>query len=385
MSTSAEDRSPGQVLCSSFGTPHGYETRLRWNPASRWIWSDTIAHEPLITDEDFQAAQAIMAGAGRARRSTREAHQRVIRPYVLRGRLYCGYCGRRMQGQYSNQAPYHRCRYPREYALASHVSHPANVYLREADLLPAIDRWLAAIFAPHRLGQTIREMHAAHERVTAVPALPAPDAQAAIADCDARLARYQAALDAGADPQAVAEWTRQVKAERAAALARDTRPPGFCQLTEDDIRTLIAGLGDLRDVVRDAEPAVKAAIYQQMGLKVTYLSGEDKIRAEVTISPETFMQIDAPHGAMGRVRGGTRSLPVVVHPRIGDLSPLQANTARAGRARISQAKRGGSTGLPDQSGRVTCGNDEGGEPGSGRTQGRTAAAAARRLSIREAR
>ena len=47
------------------------------------------------------------------------------------------------------------------------------------------------------------------------------------------------------------------------------------------------------------------AIYQQMGLKVTYLSGEDKIRAEVTISPETFMQIDAPHGAMGRVRGGT--------------------------------------------------------------------------------
>jgi len=248
----------------------GYETRLRWNPASRWIWSDTIAHQPLITNEDFQAAQAIMAGAGRARRISREAHQRVIRPYVLRGRLYCGYCGRRMQGQYSNQAPYYRCRYPREYALASHVRHPANVYLREADLLPAVDRWLAAIFAPHRLGQTIREMQATQERVTAVPALPAPDAQAVIGDCDARLARYQAALDAGADPQAVAEWTRQVKAERAAALARDTRPSGFCQLTEDEIRALTAGLGGLRDVVRDAEPAVKAAIY----------SAELKIRDE---------------------------------------------------------------------------------------------------------
>ena len=46
--------------------------------------------------------------------------------------------------------------------------------------------------------------------------------------------------------------------------------------------------------------------------------------------------------------------------------------------------RGGSTGLPDRSRHVTCGNDEGGEPGSGRTQGRTAAAAARRLIIREA-
>jgi site-specific DNA recombinase len=42
-----------------------------------------------------------------------------------------------MQGQYSNQAPYYRCRYPREYALASHVRHPGNVYLREADVLPA--------------------------------------------------------------------------------------------------------------------------------------------------------------------------------------------------------------------------------------------------------
>jgi hypothetical protein len=32
---------------------------------------------------------------------------------------------------------------------------------------------------------------------------------------------------------------------------------------------------------------------------------------------------------------------------------------------------------------VTCGNGEGGEPGAGRGQGRTAAAAARRFIIRE--
>src|SRR5439155_26017634 len=131
--------------------------------------------------------------------------------------------------------------------VASHVRHPANVYLREADLLPAIDRWLTTIFAPHRLGQAIREIQAAQERVTRVLAPPASDTQAVIADCDARLARYQAALDAGADPRAVAEWTRQVKADRAAALARDARPPAFRQLTEDDIHVLITGLGDLRD------------------------------------------------------------------------------------------------------------------------------------------
>ena len=295
-----------EILLDVNDVAAGYETRMRWNQASNWVWSDAIAHEPLISAEDFGAAQAIMAGAGRARRGSREAHQRVTRPYVLRGRLYCGYCGRRMQGQYSNQAPYYRCRYPKEYALASHVSHPGNVYLREADLLPVIDRWLAVIFAPHRLERTIREMQRSQDPARLVSI--ADDTQALIADCDARLARYQAALDAGADPQAVAEWTRQVKNERAAALARDTsqnRQPAIRMLTEDDIRALITGLGDLRDVIRDAAAAVKAAIYAQLGLKVTYLPGQDKIRADVTISPEIFAGQADKYGVMGRVRGGT--------------------------------------------------------------------------------
>jgi site-specific DNA recombinase len=324
-----------EILLDVHDVAAGYETRMRWNDAGRWVWSEFTAHEPLVTADDFAAAQAIMAGAGRARRSRREAHQRVTRPYVLRGRLYCGYCGRRMQGQYSNQGPYYRCRYPREYALASHVTHPANVYLREADVLPAIDSWLAVIFAPHRLEQTIREMAAAQEPTTAAWTPPARDTQALIADCDARLARYQAALDAGADLQALAEWTRQVKAERTAALARDAsqaRSKTAPQLTEDDIRALVTGLDDLRDAIRDAEPAVKAAIYERLDLKITYLPGQDKIRVDVTVSPEKFEQQDEQYGVMGRVRGGTRSPLVVVHPRNGDLSPRHANTARAGRA-----------------------------------------------------
>jgi site-specific DNA recombinase len=299
-----------EILLDVNDVAAGYETRMRWNQPGSWVWSDAPAHEPLIPAADFEAAQAIMAGAGRARRSSREAHQRVTRPYVLRGRLYCGYCGRRMQGQYSNHAPYYRCRYPKEYALASNVRHPGNVYLREADLLPAIDRWLAVIFAPHRLEQTIREMHQSQDPGpgTARLAPLADDTQALIDDCDARLARYQAALDAGADPKAVAEWTRQVKNDRAAALARDTshnRQPTARQLTEDDIRALITSLGDLREVIHDAEPAAKAAIYERLGLKVTYQPGQDNIRADVTISPDIFAGQAGEYGVMGRVRGGT--------------------------------------------------------------------------------
>ena len=128
---------------------------------------------------------------------------------------------------------------------------------------------------------------------TSEPAAPAKDTQATLADCDARLARYQATLDAGAEPQTIAEWTRQVKAERAAALARDAtqtlRNPSR-RLTDDDIRTLITALGNLRDVIRDARPAEKAAIYDQLDLKVTFKPGEAKIRAEVTIGPENYVE-----------------------------------------------------------------------------------------------
>jgi hypothetical protein len=136
---------------------------------------------------------------------------------------------------------------------------PGNVYLREADVLPAIDRWLTVIFAPHRLTQTI------------------------------------------------AEWTRQVKAERAAALARDAsqqaRSKPSRRLTEDDIRALITTLGNLRDVIRDATPAEKAAIYDQFDLKITFKPGEAKIRAEVTIGPENYAEHAEQCGDTGRVRG----------------------------------------------------------------------------------
>jgi hypothetical protein len=50
---------------------------------------------------------------------------------------------------------------------------------------------------------------------------------------------------------------------------------------------------------------VKAAIYEQLGLKVTYLPGKDKLRADVTISSETFAPKSEQYGEMGRVRGAT--------------------------------------------------------------------------------
>lgn len=184
-----------------------------------------------------------------------------------------------MQAQRNNQRTYYRCRYPREFALASHAQHPVNVYLREEQVLPAVDRWLARIFAPHRLASTIRELAAC--RPPAAPQPPNQDCAAVIAACDAKLARYQAALGTGADPVTVAAWTRAVTADRTAALARaavrttTSGPP----LTEAAIEHIIQALGDIRKVIRHADPATKASIYSKLDLRLTYQPGKDLIRA----------------------------------------------------------------------------------------------------------
>jgi hypothetical protein len=115
---------------------------------------------------------------------------------------------------------------------------------------------------------------------TPEPAATAKDTQATLAACDARLAGYRATLDAGGDPQTIAEWTRQVKAERAAALARD------------------------------ATPAEKAAIYDQLDRKVTFKPGEAKIRAEVTIGPESYVKHAEQCEDTGPVRGDLNRSPM---------------------------------------------------------------------------
>jgi len=53
-----------------------------------------------------------------------------------------------MQAHWANQMPYHRCRFPAEYALANKIDHPRNVFVREGEIPPGLDAWLSRQFAP---------------------------------------------------------------------------------------------------------------------------------------------------------------------------------------------------------------------------------------------
>lgn len=291
-----------EVLLDVENVADGYETKLRWNEEGNWVWSDKVVHEPLVSVEDFEAAKKIRAAHGHGRNQRERVRTRHT--YVFKSRLNCGLCGRKMQGQQSNGKSHYRCRYAREYALANHVQHQDNVYVKEEDLLPVVDAWLIKLFAPHRIGDTIRTMADNAAALTEPAPIPTTDGDVAakIAECDAKLEKYRAALEAGVDAETVGEWIAAVKVERAAALASSAseRPRANPQrrLSEDAIKNMIRALGDIREVVQNAPTEDKARVYAGLGLRLTYTPATKTVRVEIHLDPDN-------HGVMESVRGGT--------------------------------------------------------------------------------
>lgn len=270
-----------EVLIDVEDVALGHETKMRWNTPDKWVWSAEQVHEALVDTESFEHAQQVLAAHG-AGRATRERHLRVSHPYALRGLLHCGYCTRRMQGNWHLERAYYRCRYPAEYAIANTIEHPRTVSLAERDVLPALDDWLAQAFTPSHIGETIDALAAAQPYANTDPDRIAADE--IVADCDTKLARHRQALEAGADSVLVAAWTAEVQARKAQALA--SRRPHRQRMSSDEIRALVQALGDISAVLRAAAPEDKAEVYRQLGLRLTYEPGRRLVRAEADIRPE---------------------------------------------------------------------------------------------------
>ncbi|MFI2030566.1 recombinase family protein [Streptomyces buecherae] len=276
----------------------GYATTMRWNSQDKWIVSKKIVHTPLVSDDTFARAQSILA----TRNRTGPAHgvKRTRNSYVLRGLIKHAACMRKMQGHWAHEEAYYRCRYAQEYALANNVSHPRNVYLRESWVLDPLDAWLTTVFKPHRLDDTIDAMAAS---TTPKHHTEADAARAKIADCDAKLATHRAALEAGADPTVVTQWIAETQAHRARAaaeLGRTVTAQGG-RMTREDIAELVRAAGELTEVIRQADPADKAEIYKQLGLRLTYDSGKHKVLVEIDLNQHSLGSRGLPVG----VRGGT--------------------------------------------------------------------------------
>ncbi|HKI28296.1 MAG TPA: recombinase family protein, partial [Actinomycetota bacterium] len=153
--------------------------------------------------------------------------------------------------------------------------------VREAQIVPSLDDWISGIFEPEQLDETCRALAEAKE--------PAPEndgreaARRTLADCDARLARYREALEAGTDPAVIGRWIQEVQAERRTAEEEMRRRRPAAALTEDDIRAIVESIADLVGVLEAAEPAKKAALYESLGLALTYEPRKRRVLVEADL------------------------------------------------------------------------------------------------------
>ena len=202
-----------------------------------------------------------------------------------------------MQGSWNNEAPYYRCVFLREYAAKNKIDHPRAVYLREDQLVPHLDRWLASKFSPALLQGTITELAEAQQDPQHDQA--AEQAREDIAQCDAKLRQHRAALEAGADPAIVASWMAEVQAQRTLAEARLTKTPKPRLMTREEINAMVTALHHIVSVLNEADPADKTEIYGQLGLRLTYQPGEKIVIAQARPLDAMYVRT-CPRGDLNR-------------------------------------------------------------------------------------
>jgi site-specific DNA recombinase len=171
---------------------------------------------------------------------------------------------------------------PPKYALANVVDHPKTVYVREADVVPHLDWWLARVFAPDRIDETAEALSASQAR---------PDEQEArlvaarrsLREAEARIASYREALDSGTDPSVVAGWIREAVVEKARAeqLLKASKPAPL--VSPEDIKVMLRELGNLVRVNRGGGPSKKTELYASLALTLIYQPGARVVLAETDV------------------------------------------------------------------------------------------------------
>jgi site-specific DNA recombinase len=285
-----------EVLIDVRDVALGHMTKMRWNDQTAWVHSDEISHPPIVSQDTFAQVQQLLISR-RTRTGPRE-RIRTRHVYALAGQVVCDACDRKMQASRANSYVYYRCRFAAEYALANKISHPRNILIREAQLVPALDAWLASLFEPDRVEVTIDVLTAAQDD-PAEEQHALVQARHIIRECDAKMGRYQVAIDAGGDIQVISRWINATKTERLAAEAvlRDTSHAA-ARMTRDEIAALVHRTASVTAALRNADLQDKAALYKGLNLRLTYEHVPGIIRAEAQLGECLFWD-------KVRVRGGT--------------------------------------------------------------------------------
>jgi hypothetical protein len=174
------------------------------------------------------------------------------------------------------------------------LRHPPTVYVREDQLADGLNEWIAGLFSPKNLDETVAIIMGAQGKDDAVDAAE-HGFRSRVAAAEASMGRLQRALEAGWDPEALTGQYNAAVAEKKAALAGLEALEPAERLSASDIRAMVKELGAMKRVLDLADRGDLADPYGALGLEVSY---NHKTRvADVSISTPRVVSL--------RVRGGT--------------------------------------------------------------------------------
>jgi len=277
----------------------GHVVRFRKAQPDRVVRSRRPAHPAIVTVEMFTQAQLMRrsraAGGMRGRAKLERTRQTGTRPYVLRGLVRCGICTRRMSGaMIRKHEAYYRC-LARSLTPGSPVlaEHPRTVNLREIDVVEPLNRWLAGLFARENLDHTVALLLSS--QVDDRPDSRAREAaKTRLANAEAALRRFQAAIAAGIDPTAIVDAVNDAQAQRLAARAELDGLPAASRVTRAELFARLDSMGDVGAVLKKGSPEKLGALYHDLGVELRFHPLERAV--DVTASPRVVSEC---------VRGGT--------------------------------------------------------------------------------
>ena len=253
----------------------GHVTRQEWQPRDDWVTSAAQAYDAIVDRSLWHQVQTLLAsnrrsnaGAGsrRARAGVRRADPSR---YPLAGLVVCDACGKKLQGNTVRGHSFYRCQLSLDYPSPT-TDHQRSLSVREDRLLAHVDRWLSGLFAPGNIEATATAIVTAdaegrHED----PAVAR--ARITLLECERKLAKHLDGLEAGIPADVIASRIAATQRENDAAgavlaLALPTQEP----LLREEVLETLSLLRDVPELLGEIEQADRAALYQALGLRVSY-------------------------------------------------------------------------------------------------------------------
>ncbi len=244
----------------------GHDTRMRGNDPSDWIWSNEPSHEPLITRQQWDEVQERF----RKNRRTSTRKPKAGRRYMLAGRIRCGHVRPAYGRQLEPQSPLLPLPGPPNRPASTAMGIPPRSMCREEAVTSRARRMARRLFDTEHLDATCPAARRSRPARSRSRSLDREEIRKRIAKLDRELESYRNIVrtepEAGAT---VGRWIAETAQERRRLEAFLGNKPST-QLTKDEVKALVASLRDIAATLAAADPTDKAAVYEEMGIDVTY-------------------------------------------------------------------------------------------------------------------